>query len=357
MTSCTTLVHFGRNKFIMVEISGYLVAWARWVSRCASASFGTSASSRTGACCRAFPSSRLRGGGRGASWRVGVLEIVSFGTAVGEGGELGSEAVEVVEVQGCQGVAVAVGARGEYGPPRVHDHAPPVGPAPVGLAAPLRRSYHERLVLDGAGPKQYLPVVLAGLQREGCRDRQDLGSAQRQEAVELREAHVVADRESHGGRARFRRDDLVAGRDVRALQVLFIGDLHVEEVDLPVDRRHLPRRVEERRGIGQPLRAGLALEDRTSEHVYAQLAGQIAQKLRRGTGDGLGVLAVDLVQAVTAPELRQRHELRPGGYSFSDQGFRRPLVLPLIRRGRHLDRRRHQPSTVHKTPPSSRASD
>jgi len=58
----------------------------------------------------------------------------------------------------------------------IDNHAPPVCPTSVGLLAPLGWGYQVRLVLDGAGAEQELPVVLAGLERERGGDREYLGS-------------------------------------------------------------------------------------------------------------------------------------------------------------------------------------
>ena len=52
--------------------------------------------------------------------------------------------------------------------------------------------------------------------------------------------------------------------------------------------------------------------------VHAELASQVPHKLRRRTGDRLCVLAVDLIEAVAAPELRQRHEIGARGDGSSD---------------------------------------
>ena len=157
-------------------------------------------------------------------------------------------------------------------------------------------------------------MVLARLQREGRRDREHLGSAQRQQPVELREAHVVADREAELRSSSLRGHDLPSGGDGFALQVLAVRGLHVEEVDLAVDRRHLPVRPEKGRGVVEPIRAGLAFEDRAAEHVDPKLLCQGAEKVRRRAGHGLGVLPVDLVQPVAAKELGQRDKLGARGY-------------------------------------------
>ncbi len=85
-------------------------------------------------------------------------------------------------------MSVPVGAGRKNRSPGVHDHAAPVGPASVSLLAPLGRGENERLVLDGAGAEQQLPMVFASLERERGGHRQNLGSSERQQAVELRES-------------------------------------------------------------------------------------------------------------------------------------------------------------------------
>src|SRR5215208_8068806 len=117
-----------------------------------------------------------------------LLPVVSLGTAVLQGWELLPKVVEVVEVQGGERVSVAVGALGEHSTPRVDDDGPSVGPSSVGLPPPLGRSDDIDLILHGPRPQQKLPVVLARLEREGGRDSEYLGAAQRQQSVELGEA-------------------------------------------------------------------------------------------------------------------------------------------------------------------------
>src|SRR5215218_2348303 len=93
------------------------------------------------------------------------------------------------------------------------------------------------------------------------------------------------------------------------------------------------------------------------QQVHAELARQIAHKLRHRTGDRLGVLTVDFIEAVATPELRQRHEIGTRGHRLPAKRLRRRFVLLLVRRRGHLDRRRPDLPTVHQTPPSCAASD
>src|SRR5687768_8576059 len=97
--------------------------------------------------------------------RQTLLPVVSLGTAVLQGRELISKAVEVVEIQGGKSVPVAVGALGEHRTPRVDDDGPSVGPSSVGLPPPLGWGDDIGLVLHGPRPQQKLPVVLARLER------------------------------------------------------------------------------------------------------------------------------------------------------------------------------------------------
>ena len=77
-----------------------------------------------------------------------------------------------------------------------------MGPAPVGLLAPLGWGEDERLVLDGPHPQQQLLVVLDRLESKSGRDREHLRTTQSQQAVQLGEPRVVA-MASLGGFSRY----------------------------------------------------------------------------------------------------------------------------------------------------------
>src|SRR5215204_3099796 len=109
------------------------------------------------------------------------LPRVSLGAAVREGRELLPKAIEVVEVEGGERIPVAVRTLGQHRAPRVDDDGPSIGPASVGLLSPLGRGDDIGLVLHGPRPQEELPVVLTRLEREGGRDSEDPGAAQRQQ--------------------------------------------------------------------------------------------------------------------------------------------------------------------------------
>src|SRR5215216_3591142 len=121
----------------------------------------------------------------------------------------------------------------------------------------------------------------------------------------------------------------------------------VEEVDLAVYRGELAGRVEAGRGVREPIRAGLALQNRPAEQPHAKFQRQPAQEVCGGAGNGLGVFPVNFLQTVTAPQLRQCHQLCPGKGGLSDQTLRSRQVLRLRRRRGHLDRRCHYLAPVH----------
>jgi hypothetical protein len=99
-------------------------------------------------------------------------------------------------------------------------------------------------------------VVLARLESKSGGYRQDLRSTQRQQAIQLREAQIVADREAKGGDTRFGGNDLASRCYDSALDVLPGRGRDVEEVDLAVRGGEIAGGIEERRGVEGPLGAG-----------------------------------------------------------------------------------------------------
>src|SRR4051812_30259056 len=67
--------------------------------------------------------------------------------------------------------------------------------ASVLMPAALRGGEHKRAVLDRARPHQDVPMRLAGLFRERCRDGQERRAGFGQSAIKRRKAQVIADRE------------------------------------------------------------------------------------------------------------------------------------------------------------------
>jgi hypothetical protein len=110
--------------------------------------------------------------------------------------------------------------------------------APVVPSSPLRGRDHERLVLDRAGSDQHVPVVDARLEPERRGHEQERRAVDSELAVELREAHVVADREPGEAEFGVGDDDLTAGRvEERLAARLAARRVRVEQVSSDTSRR------------------------------------------------------------------------------------------------------------------------
>jgi hypothetical protein len=139
---------------------------------------------------------------------------------------------------------------GHHTPPGIDDQriAERIARSAAGrIAADLRCRCHIALGLDRPRPEQHLPVILAGLQREGCGQHDQLRPpfAQRQE--QLGKAQIVADREPDPHPVEIDRHDVTAGLGVVALAIgVAIGGDDVEEVDLAI-ARHLLALADRRR--------------------------------------------------------------------------------------------------------------
>src|SRR5262249_13106999 len=100
-----------------------------------------------------------------------------------------------VELGRDNGVLVR-GLRENDAPP-VDNRRAAVTRSPRRMNAPLRRGGDKALVLDRTRPEQQLPVILARVEREGCRHSHELGPSEREHPKELGEADVVANRQPH----------------------------------------------------------------------------------------------------------------------------------------------------------------
>ena len=227
----------------------------------------------------------------------------------------------------------AVRCLGDDRAPRVDDHRAPEGRL-AGRPADLRRGEDPGAVLDGPRAEQDLPVVAAGPLREVGRDRQDLGAGQGERPVQLREAQVVADRQTEPDAvdvgARPASSPAVTRADSVSAGPALDGD--VEQVDLAVAGGDLAVRARCRT---------LVLYGRSgSSAVSATLPTRIQRRVRRATsangvgeraGDRPGAGAEAVVAAAVLEVLRQRDE--PGAAG------RRPRRRAR-RRGRGWRRRR-----------------
>jgi hypothetical protein len=208
------------------------------------------------------------------------------------------------------------------------------------VAAALGRGDHENLVLDGPGPQQRLPVRLAGLGREGAGHGHEARPASGELAVELRETHVVADREAQASERRGGHHALLAGGDADRLFdhiTAVIAQIDVEEVDLPVHRLD--------RAIGREQRAGVVyarlprdrLGDRARQDPDAERAGERADAADDFPIDGLGVGKRSALASQVRKHLGQRDELGTALHDLADALLRRLEVGRQIVGRRHLN--------------------
>jgi hypothetical protein len=86
--------------------------------------------------------------------------------------------------------------------------------------------------------------------------------------------------------------------------VKLVLHVDVEVVDLAVHGDELTGGIEERRGVEETPRAGLALQYGSTQHIDTQLPHQPAEKVGGRSRNGLRVLPLRLLQTATAPQLR-----------------------------------------------------
>jgi len=77
--------------------------------------------------------------------------------------------------------------------PGIDQRAVSVGLATVDVETALGGSQHERLILDGTGTQQDVPVRLPGLRGEGSGHCHEFRALIQQPAEEFREAEIVTD--------------------------------------------------------------------------------------------------------------------------------------------------------------------
>jgi hypothetical protein len=183
---------------------------------------------------------------------------------------------------------------------------------------------HEGLVLDRPRADQDLPVGAAGDLGEGRRHEQHARALDRQGAVELGEAQVVADGQSEADAAGgVRLHDLVAALLRLRLAVDLAAHLHVEHVDLPVDGLELAVGTDVHGRVRELVAVVAPLHDRPGHEVDAELAGQLARPLDRGAVESFRAGQVGVVGAEHVELLRQHHERGAVGRG----GTREPIGL------------------------------
>ena len=174
------------------------------------------------------------------------------------------------------------------------------------MLADLVRGDHERLVLDRSRAQQRLPVVARRRERERGRQRERASAAHSEDPVELREAHVVANREAELQAIRgLRENDLIAGVLQVRLAIRAPGDFDVEHVQLAIDGLDLAVRIDVHARVRELLLAVDALDDRAGDELDAEFLRRLARPADGWAVERLGGGAKLLIGTHRRPLLRE----------------------------------------------------
>ena len=125
--------------------------------------------------------------------------------------------------------------------------------AAVLVIAALGGGKDEAAGLDSARLQQNMPMHLAGLAGEGGRDRNDIGSRLGKCAVEIGEAHVIANGHAESAPRRRRNNTALAGPEGARFPVALAAfEIDVEHMDLVVDRNRPAPVIQQERAIDSP---------------------------------------------------------------------------------------------------------
>src|SRR5262249_40879844 len=175
--------------------------------------------------------------------------------------------VRAVELGGNHGWLVR-GLRDDQ-PPWIRDQRSPVRRLAGQRLADLRGGGDVALVLDRTRAHEDVPVVLTGRCREMRRNGYQLGSFERKDAIQLREADVVADGQPDAPVLDAHDDGLVTGFLRLRLAVRDAADLDVEQVDLPVGRDDRSVCIEDDGCVRELLASFPTLRDRAAYERHA----------------------------------------------------------------------------------------
>ncbi len=242
---------------------------------------------------------------------------------MGQRGQLGADLDLALEIELGADVVLAVGGLREHDTPGVDDHRASARAQPAGMGSDLVGGDHERLVLDRARTHEHLPVIAGGRQGEGRGQGKDPRAGHGEDAKQLGEAQVVADRQAQidarraglagGGLAEH---DLLAGQLDVGLAVGAPVDVYVEHVQLAIHRAHTARGGDVHAGVGELLLPGNALEEGAGDEVDVQLGGGVASPGDGGSVERLRACAQLLLGAHRGPLLGQYDQagaVRRGG--------------------------------------------
>ena len=145
----------------------------------------------------------------------------------------------------------------EHQAPGVDDERAAVARARLVVATPLCGRKHERLIFDRTGAEQDFPVILACVGRKGAGNREPPCAPCGEVPIEFWKTQVVTDRKAKGPERRLRENDLFARCNRRRLGVAgtaCLAQVHVEQMNLPVDSRNLAGVRERGRSYSRPAR-------------------------------------------------------------------------------------------------------
>jgi hypothetical protein len=156
-------------------------------------------------------------------------------------------------------------------------------------------------------------VIAAGPLGEGGGDGDHARPSQGEDPVELGEAEVVTDGQPDHDASGLAEGDLIARLLDRRLAVFDVADLHVEHVDLAVDRALLPVGTEQHGCVGELVVIGDDLGDAARHQVDAEFAGPAGCGAQGGAVERLRRGADRLGRAQHRPLLGQNDQLRALG--------------------------------------------
>src|SRR5690606_16851221 len=132
----------------------------------------------------------------------------------------------------------------------INNHTATVCGLALLVHALLPTRQHKALVLDGTGPQQYFPVILAGEQRKRSRHEYEFSTAICKLPIHFGEADVVADGESGSMALDVAGHHLAAGSDGATLQRIHpAGNLDIVQMQLAVTGSLIAFTIKQEAGV------------------------------------------------------------------------------------------------------------
>ena len=186
-------------------------------------------------------------------------------------------------------------------------------------------------------------MVLAGVQREGGRQRDHVRAFFRQCLKQIGKAQVITNRAADGQAFAIIGHDCIARLHRCAFVILLaVWRRDVEHMNLAIARDLFARAIERNRRVANPLVAGDRLQYRAAVNEHAMRFGHVTQHRPCGAaGQLLG--GCELLHARAAHEVEDFGQADPVrlflAHSLFNQSARRRDIGALVRAGIHLDQR------------------